>query len=143
MKPILISTLLILGLLSIESCNKRSDDNNLSAKDKTSALLLSVPWNVNTVVADGTDQTTVFTGMTLSFNSTSYTTTKGGALWPSNGEWTYADESGKSLLRSDGLLVTILDISSTSLTLSFISTKGSIGWRVNSISGNYIFTFRK
>jgi hypothetical protein len=142
MKPILISTLLILGLLATESCNKRVDDTK-SPKDKTSELLLGAAWNIKTVVADGTDQTTVFNGMTLSFNSTSYTTTNGGALWPSNGEWSYADESGKSLLRSDGLLVTIVDIADNSLSLGLVSTKGSIGGRVNSVSGNYVFTFEK
>jgi hypothetical protein len=81
--------------------------------------------------------------MTLTFSPTNYTTTNGGALWPSNGEWSYADESGKSLLRSDGLLVTIVDIADNSLSLSLLSTKGSIGGRGNSISGNYVFTFEK
>lgn len=82
--------------------------------------------------------------MTLTFSPTNYTTTNGGALWPlPNGEWTYADESGKSLLRSDGLLVTIVDIADNSLSLSLVSTKGSIGGRVNSVAGNYVFTFEK
>jgi hypothetical protein len=143
MKTILISTLLILGLLSIQSCDGRLDEKEISPKDKTSALLLNAPWQIKTVVADGADQTSLFNTMTLSFSSASYTTTNGGALWPSNGEWAFADESAATILRSDGVVITIDEISANSLTLSLFSAKASLGGRGYSISGNYVFTFQK
>jgi len=47
--------------------------------------LAGVTWNLQTVTVDGVDQTSVYKGLTLKFIETTYTTTKGGLVWPASG----------------------------------------------------------
>lgn len=142
MKPILFSTVLILSLLIIESCNSKKSPQ--TPQDITASKLKSTTWNISAVTADGTDQTQLFAGMTLSFSQNEYTTNNGGALWPSNGGWTFTDDTASFILRSDGITVTIKETTTDKLVLSLLSTKTTIGGgRTNSITGNYVFSFTK
>lgn len=134
-------TILIL-LVQITSCDERFSGTELPKQDKAKRSITSAIWKISTVDVDGVDQTATFEGMTLVFTSTNYTTTKGGALWPPNGEWRFGDMEATYFIRSDGLKVNA-EISDDKLVLTFVSTTNSIGGRLSSVKGNYTFKFFK
>jgi hypothetical protein len=131
----LAATLLLIGC---------GGDSSPSASEVTTKQLTSSGWKISTVQVDGTDQTALFTNMTLSFTATNYATTKGGAVWPASGTWMFTDGTAKKIKRNDNLEVTIVEITDTSLKLSLSWAAGTFGsGRVSSIAGNHVFSFVK
>lgn len=134
--PFLVILFVISGLIS---CG----DSDPAAPD-AKALLTSGTWKINTVTVDGINQDELFADFDISFTPTSFTSTSGGALWPANGTWAFANSDQKLFTRSDGIQVTVENISETELTLRLTWNKTTLGGgRVASIQGNYIFVFSK
>ena len=134
-----IQGVLIAILIFTSSCNESTPQ---TAADSVRAKLMAVTWKVQTVMADGVDQSSFISGMTINFGSSNYTSTNGGAIWPVNESWKFADAKGTAFERSDGIIVTIQSISDTSLVMSLTWTKTTLGQgRVQSIPGRYVFTF--
>lgn len=129
-------------LLMAQGCKKKDDPIPETARVRS--LLKANTWKMQSVTVDGTDQTTLYTGLSLSFTDANYTTVKGGGVWPSSGGWTFTDESAKTIKRSDGLEINILEATATSLQLGLIWSQGTIGpGRMSSVSGNHQFVFVK
>lgn len=119
-------------------------DSSPSAIEVTSNQLRANQWRISSVMVDATDQTALFTNMTLSFTATDYTTTNGKAVWPASGTWAFSDDSGKKIKRSDNVEVSITEITDTTLKLSLNWATGTFGpGRVSSIAGNHVFSFVK
>jgi PBP1b-binding outer membrane lipoprotein LpoB len=115
-----------------------------SASEITTSQLTSSGWKISSVQVDATDQTALFTNMTLSFTATNYTTTKGGVVWPASGTWSFVDNTAKKIKRNDNLEVTITEITDTTLKLSLTWATGTFGsGRTSSVAGNHIFSFVK
>jgi hypothetical protein len=129
-------------MLFLASCG--SSSTGPTAKEVSTQKLVANTWRVNTVTVDAVDQTALFTGMTLKFTATGYTTTNGGVVWPASGTWSFTDEAGKIIKRSDNQEVTITEISDTILKLSLTRTQGTLGsGRTESIAGNHVFNLVK
>lgn len=138
----IFSLAVILSLLVLSSCG--GGGSTPSATEVTTNQLKANTWRISTVTVDGVDQTTLFTGMTLSFTATDYTTTNGKAVWPASGTWSFIDNTAKKIKRSDNLEVTIAEVSSTTLKLSLNWATGTLGTgRVESVAGNHVFSFVK
>ena len=94
------------------------------------------------VTIDGADQTNLYAGLTLHFTTTDFTTTNGGTVWPASGQWEFADETGKVVIRSDDIEITIQDIQVNQLVFAFHWPTTTFGpGRLSSIEGQHVFTF--
>jgi hypothetical protein len=110
--------------------------------ERVAAILTSTTWRVESVTIDGVNETASFPGLTLRFNASSYTTTNGAIVWPASGTWSFADDTAKKIDRSDGVVLTLEDVSTTALTVSFDWEKTTLGeGRAFSIAGKHEFTF--
>ena len=100
-------------------------------------------WIMQNVSVDGIDRTSFFTGMTLSFTSSSYSASNAAPVFPSSGNWTI-EPDGASITRSDGVLLIIQQLSDTSLKIGLVWTETTYGpGRSSSIAGSHVFTFSK
>lgn len=107
-------------------------------------LLSSGTWQTDQVWVDETDQTSFFTGLTLSFTKDTYSTTNGKAVWPASGTWEFADDSADKIIRDDGIEVTVLEVTKTSLKLSLTNPTTVIGSaKANGLAGAHEFHFVK
>lgn len=111
---------------------------------KNTKLLTTGTWNVQTVSVDAVDKTTVYKDLKITFNSTGFTATGGGSVWPATGTWKFSDDTGKVITRGDGLSISLTEVSTTKLVLALAWTKTTLGdGRVESVSGQHVFTFGK
>lgn len=137
----LAASTLLISLLVIQSCSK-SDPKTKT--DHVKEILTANTWNLQTVTVDDVDQTSFYTGMTLSFTNTGYFTVNGGLVWPAMGAWKFADNTGKVITRSDDLTVTIDEASTTKLVLKLMWVKTTLGGgRSASVRGEHVFVFGK
>jgi hypothetical protein len=129
-------------ILLIQSCGK-SSSNDPSPSDQMKAILISGKWNLQTVQVDGVDKTTTYSGLTLNFTATNYSTTNGRVIWPATGTWQFSDETGKNITRDDGLPVAIGEATTSKLVLTLTWNKTTLGGRAGSLKGVNVFTFGK
>ncbi len=79
----------------------------------------------------------------LHCTSSGYTSTNGKGLWPASGSWSFVGTDGKSIRREDGTEM-VVEVTDTSLKLSFNWTKATIGGgRTESIAGQHVLSFTK
>ena len=137
----LLACMLLIGTISIQSCKK---DDPIPATDQVKEILKANTWKMTGVTVDGTDKTSVYTGLTLSFTDTNYTTTNGGVVWPASGTWSFADATGKLITRSDGLSITVEEAIATSIKLKLTWEEGALGGgRAAAVAGVHVFSFGK
>jgi hypothetical protein len=133
------SLFVIIGLLFLTSCKKDDPEPETARIQK---ILAANSWVIQTVTVNEVDQTNLFTGLTLSFTKTNYSTTNGGVVWPASGTWEFVDETAKTIVRNDGLQITINEVTNTSLKLSLTwSTTTLGGGRTASVAGDHEFSF--
>lgn len=138
---VLFAFAMVASLLIISGCKK---EDPLPEVERIKTLLAANTWRVQSVVVDGVNQNNLFTGLTLSFTATNYSTTNGGLVWPASGTWLFKDDTGKTILRSDGLEITLEDVTETTLKLSLNRAGGTLGkGRSQSVAGKHVFTFVK
>jgi hypothetical protein len=134
------SMLLVLTviILTISSCKDGPTDEEIFLKK------IALAWKSSTtgVQFDGKDVNGVFNGFAVTLTeSKTYTTTAGNApVWPASGKFTLKPNSstaGFSLLRDDGVEITVDKLTDTNLVLKF----GYVGKtsRVKSVSGGFVF----
>lgn len=135
---IMAATILI-GLLAFAGC--KSDEESLET-DRVKKLLTDNTWTIERVTVDGVDKTASFAELTLHFTNTHYTTTHGGLLWPESDNWIFTDDTGKTIVRSDDIEMTIREISNDKLVLAFTWTSTTLGpGRIVSTAGEHVFMF--
>ena len=128
---------LMVGMISLSSCKKKT------VVPDAAALLKSGAWKIKTVTVDGADKLSLFTGMTLSFSATNFTSTNGVPVWPASGTWTLNTDK-TVITRGDAVTVNIDNISETALGLSLTWGKTTLnGGRTESVAGKHVFTFTK
>jgi hypothetical protein len=133
--------ILLMGIILIQSCK---GDDPIPATEQVKEVLKSGAWKMQTVTVDGTDQTTVYKNLTLTFSDTGFNTTNGGMAWPASGTWKFTDDTAKAIERSDGLTITIDEATTTKLVLRLTWSKTTIGLgRTASVKGVNVFTFGK
>ncbi len=136
------SAVVMAAILTISSCG--SDTPTMSKQDEVKAKLIASAWNVGSVTVDGTDQSDVYPDLKLTFTSSGFTSLNGGAIWPASGTWTFTSADAAAFTRNDGLVVTIQEVTATSLKLALVWDKTTIGpGRIGSVEGQHVFTFGK
>lgn len=146
MKSVLSLTLASVLALSLflYSCKKDDPSPSVTVTEATTKLLTSTSWKVQSVTVDGVDQTSLFSGLVLSFTTSSFTTTSGNPVWPASGTWSFISEEAKKIQRNDGLEVTLNEISENKLVLSLVWSKTIFGpGRNSSMKGTHTFNFVK
>jgi hypothetical protein len=129
------------GFVLLEACDKKESQGK---KDVVRGQLTSGMWKIVSLTVDGTDRTSLFATLTLTFSSSSYTTTNGDPVWPASGTWSFADDGGSVLDISDIGEVHIESISETELILSFMRASNTFGpGRASSVKGNHKFHFAR
>jgi hypothetical protein len=125
-------------VLFFDSCKKKEDP-----APSNQSLLSSGTWKIKTVTVDGVDQTSLFTGFTLLFNTNTYASVNGIPVWPNTGSYTI-DNAGTSIQRDDAVAVSVTSVSQTALVLSLEWTKATFrSGRESSIKGKHVFSFTK
>jgi hypothetical protein len=113
------------------------------AEKKTILLTTGGTWNMESVKVDGVDKTSIYTPLTLSFTSSSYSTTHGGVVWPASGTWHFND-AATTITRSDNVEVTVNELTATRLVLGLNWATTSLGpGRTKAIAGAHVFTFTR
>jgi len=111
--------------------------------ERVTNLLKGSSWKISSVQVDGTSSS-LFTGMTLSFSNTTYSSTNASPVWPASGGWSFKDDAATTIRRSDGVEVVIENISETALALNLTWAKQTLGsGRSKSISGKHRFSLTK
>lgn len=139
-----LSVLALLSIGILSNCGSSNDAPTLSKQDQVKAILTASPWKVNTVSVDGVDKTITYKDLTLTFTNTGFTSVSGGPVWPASGTWNFTTADATAFKRDDGLEVTILEATATSLKLGLTWSKTTLGQgRTQSVSGAHVFNFRK
>jgi hypothetical protein len=124
-KYILNITSIVVCLMTVASFSSCDKTEEITEKEKNTKTITSGSWTINSVMVDGTNATSSFTGLTLSFSATNYSTTNGGALWPVDDTWSFANEDATIVTRGDGTEVTVVEITPNKLVLRFNWDKDS------------------
>ena len=108
---------------------------------------ISSTWRIASAQLDGKEVTGSFPQLTLTLNGDhTYSTTHSvGKIWPASGSFTLVATSTDGMYninRNDGVLLTVADLTATSIKLRFQYTAPPNG-RENSVSGQYEFVFNK
>jgi hypothetical protein len=137
-----ILVLIAASMVQLTGCKEK--DPEPSEEEIVKGKLTSGTWTVQGVTVDDVDQTPVYKGLTITFTATTYTTTKGGPVWPASGTWSFTDDTASSIKREDGTEIKIEEATETSLKLSLTWSKTTLGsGRMESVKGLHVFTFRK
>lgn len=143
-KFIFNNSILLLSLIGIlmVTCKSKNDPSPSGSTGSESSKLVG-NWVMQNVLVDGVDKTSTYSGMTLSFTATSFTSTKADPVWPSSGTWSL-NSNGTTFNRDDGVEVSIQAATTSSLKLGLSwSTKTYGPGKINSVAGNHVFTFTK
>lgn len=132
---------LMLALPFAQGCKSASKDP--SPADAMKSILTSGTWQLQSATVDNVDRTSVYTGLTLAFTATSFTTTNGRVVWPASGTWKFSDDTGKSITLDDALPVSVGEATTSKLILSLSWSKTTFGGRAQSVNGAHVFTFGK
>ena len=141
---LLLAIVTLTGLFA--SCKSSSGDPApvVSKEDEVSALLTSATWKMSSVTVDGTDKTSIYKDLKLTFTSAGFTSVNGGAVWPASGTWDFTSAEATSIKRNDGVEVTLQEVTNTGLKLALTWSKNTLGpGRIESVSGQHVFSFGK
>jgi hypothetical protein len=133
---LLVVFLAILALVC--SCSK---DDGESAIARTERLLQST-WQLERLMVDGVDQTSLFSNLVITISNGNYTTQNGEPVWPASGTWSLTDEN--TITRDNNTEVTIVSLNETNVTLQlhWDSDTFSPG-RTASVAGEHVFEFSR
>lgn len=143
LKTLFLSTTII-GLFILSGC---PNDKKETDHDKAMKLLTSKTWTVNSVVVPPQTATIPddWAGFKVTFSSTSMTASGhaagASAVWPS-GSYTLS-EDGKTITRSDQVVMTVLTLTENSFNVTFTVPVGTeIGGRIEALDGDYTFNMK-
>src|SRR5260221_9985382 len=138
---IAVSGIVFVMVASLLGCGKK---NTPSPAQVNTNILSSHGWMLQSLQVDNVDKTSLYTGMTLSFTATNYTTTKGAPVWVASGTWAFSGNDGKIITRDDQIDVSIDQIADSQLVLSLTWNKTTLGaGRQASVSGKHVYTLVK
>jgi hypothetical protein len=133
--------LIVLGLV-LQHCGGSDPAPPATEAQRVTALMKTGAWKIQAATVDGASQTALFTGLTLTFSDTGFTSTNGEPVWPASGTWAFVNEGATSFTRNDGVVVTIQEISGSAMILSLTWDKTTLGpGRIASVEGQTVLTF--
>ena len=149
-KYILYITLILIGLV-VESCKKDEDPSPVDLRKNE----LSATWEVGidgSVILDNNNVTSYFSDFALTVNTDFSYSTVGLTTpnpWVLEGSWEFASDTDgnvdlNKIVRDDGLIVTIGNLSDYDLQLSFIHDASvHLTGRISNVTGQYTFQLKK
>ena len=115
----------------------------LSANERTQRLLVNKDWDMTIVTVDGIARS-IYPGLSINFQQSVYTSKNGLDVFPVSGTWSFSGSDGRTIIRDDGLEITIESIDDGQLILSFYWADSTfIGGRNSELAGSHRLTFRK
>ena len=140
-----VSLIALTVLFTFSNCDKNKGNEKTEAEKQLD--LLAGTWNISTATLDGTDVLTDYSGMTLTLTTSKGYSTSGGdfaPIWPSSGTFDFKSSGGtedlNTLVRDDGVEISISSISESNLSLAF-DYAVSPPCRAKGVCGGYVFTF--
>ncbi len=122
---------------------KKDDDPQVSKVDEVRQMLTSGTWSLQSLQVDGV-ATDLYSGLSLTFSNTGFTSSNGEPVWPTSGTWNFDDETAQSFTRSDDITVAINSITNSSVQLTLSWNRTTLGpGRTESIKGVHAFLFGK
>ena len=101
-------------------------------------------WTVSSVIVDDLDYTFVFEGFTIQFSNNTFSTTNGKIVFDASGSWNFADETAQKIVLSNGVELTLLELTETQLKFEFFWDETIYGGgRTNSVGGLNTFTLNR
>jgi peptidoglycan hydrolase-like protein with peptidoglycan-binding domain len=142
--------LILAGVLLLSGCGS---DESMSAQEKQ-LKKLSATWVVTNATMGGTNYTADYADFELTLSGSANSSVYAyGVLgrpeispWPAGGTWAFGSDVKTMLTRDSGAdqLSIAYTVTNTQLTMSFSFTgEGYSAARVNSVSGNWTYTFSK
>jgi len=138
--------LLVVTMVSCGSDEEGDDGEDTTLSDKAE-LLVKGAATVSSVTLNNTTGDIDWTGFTVTFSGNadggSYTTnaTENQLLvWPASGNWSFGDDTGKIVSRSDGTDMA-LSVGAEDLELIF-DVESASGGRVLVVEGEWVFKFK-
>lgn len=131
LKAVLLSVVLLLN------CNPKGEPEGPTDQELAFEKLAG-DWGYGTdggIILDGENVSINYPDFSLLFTDGSYQTQSGGKLFKSTGTWEWADENAGSILLDTGEVVTIAELSESTLDFSF--THVSSGGTAAGLSGSY------
>jgi len=144
----ILTTVVSLGVILIFSGCGGKNTPAESTQDKQLGLL-SHTWKVTTVTLGSVDQSSTWTGFTLTITGTkgatsfAYSCAGRPALgpWPASGTWSFGTDPITQITRTEDTLPITYTVTATTLQLTFNYT-GNGYTRFNNVSGNWVFSFK-
>ncbi len=122
-----------------QGCN--DDDDDIDPL-QTRLAELTGTWQLGSVLNDANDVSDQFQGFMLTLNADkTFFTTNGGNAWPATGSFDFVDDNINQILRSDDIAITIADVTTNSLQLTFM--QNAITGRTQGITGSFSFSLIK
>ena len=153
----LFSLVLLVGVAIFSNSCKDDDDPGKSEEEVQLDKFKAATWTLQSA-SDGTDRTTEYPGMTLTFSGTfspggTYEYTSAATSWPSASPWDQTDtwkfvtgSVGNKIIRlSDDVEMTYLFSNSDkllSLSFNYVGPGFNNG-RVETVEGDWVFTFTR
>lgn len=153
-----ILSLLVLTTLAIFYISCDGGGGNNQSEEEKQFNKLKFNWNLVSA-NDGTDRTNDFPNLKLTLSGTfaqggtfqySFTGTRPTpSPWPASGTWEFGGNPSTQIIRdpnSNDELDMTYEITNDVLVISFTVPENHPGWtggRIESVSGNWIFTFKK
>ena len=135
-----------LAALMLISCGDDGDDpvtddpvTEPTEEENQLESLSASAWTMSSIILDGADVTSNFSGLVLTIKSDKTYSTNGeyDPVWPSSGTFTFGSDLN-TLTRDDGVSMTV-SVSETSLSITF--TYADAGGRIDALPGDYVFSF--
>lgn len=102
-------------------------------------------WTARNVNVDGQFVNGAFAGFSITFVDKTFTTANGNSpIWPPAGTFSIKEVSssvGYNLARSDGVEISILELTESTLILQFFYSNANA--RTNSVGGDYTFELQR
>lgn len=139
---IINTTFVIFCMFGFIACNDQ--DQNETEEQVFLKKLSGQEWSAMAVAVDGKDVTSSFEGLSVRFTETgTYSVANAVApIWSSAGAFELQPTpTGFSIMRDDGVLITVRALEEKHLVLSFQYTADLSGRRLHSIGGIYTFDF--
>ena len=138
-KLTLLAIILISGTLW-SSCKKDPPPPKTPEEEQTEKLVGTwmVATGSNAVTISGTDVTEDWAAFELTLTDGGFTSANANSaeVWPPNGTWSFATDDVTTLVRGDGVEITV-NVTETALLMQF--TYSSSGGRLDGIDGNWVF----
>jgi hypothetical protein len=139
MKQLRYFVLIALSTVALGLISCKDDGPGKTDEEKQLEALAKV-WTISSATVDGSDVSSNFTGLTVTFTEEGDYSTNGsyGPVWPSSGTFELGTDLN-TVVRDDGVTLTIA-LDNISLTASF-NYNTLPGGRTSGILGDYVFQF--